>query len=144
MTRYTLKNCVSASLTEARRLLNGFRIFAATTGELRIQPAGPILSYEGLELLVRRLATEQVDRQATEMVFDFGMIERIEAPWTPALALLIQFARHAAAPCRLVGLHGQPRAVVGLFAGSGPVRLLLGLDRKSGLDQEDTRWRASA
>lgn len=106
--------------------------FAVSTGSLRVQPAGPRLSSEDTARLLGQLRGWQARGDLKEVVFDLSQIETIGPQWTVVLALLIGFARSIKARCRIVSLHGQPAAVVGLYRRNRDVALLVEVQKTPG------------
>ena len=103
------------TVDEAERLLGRWRLTVSSAGSLWVQPVGPTLRHEELAKLIERLRGSSGNGGVKEIVFDLRRVETIETPWTLVLALLIGFARSTGARCRIVSLHGQPAAVVGLY-----------------------------
>lgn len=99
--------------------------FAVSAGSLRVQPMGPTLSPENTARLLGQLRRRHARGDLKEVVFDLSQIETIGPQWTVVLALLIGFARSTKACCRIVSLHGQPAAVVGLYRRNRDVALLV-------------------
>lgn len=97
-------------------------------GVLEVRKCGPGLRYEEIREIAERLLAEQLDQTLSEIVFDFGNVREIAAPWTPVVAQLIDFARQSQASCRVRALHGQPAAIVSLLLGNGACRELLQIE----------------
>jgi hypothetical protein len=133
-----------SNMAAAERLLSRFGFTASADGVLRIRPAGPVLSYDELDTILKRVMDERVDRQVAEIVLDFGTVEWIEVPWTAVFARLIDFARRTQVRCRLAALHGQPAAVVSFFSGDRVIRSLLRVDKLSPAPTDRSMERASA
>ena len=112
---------------DAEHLLDRFEFTVSVDAVLCVRPTNPVLNYDELDTLLNHLTAEVVDQQMMEIVFDLGLVEWIEAPWTVVVACFIGFARHTRAHCRLVALHGQPQAVVNFFSDQRIVCELLGL-----------------
>ena len=94
-------------------------------GVLQVRGSGPILKYREIREISGRLLKERVHETLSEIVFDFVDVHELEAPWTPVVAQLIDFARRSKAACKITALHGQPAAIVGLLLGRGGCRKLL-------------------
>jgi hypothetical protein len=84
-------------------------------GVLQVRKLGPALRYDEIWEISQRLLEEHIDETLSEIVFDFGNVREIEAPWTPVVAQLIAFARRARAFCRVTALRGQPAAIMALL-----------------------------
>ncbi len=97
-------------------------------GVLQVRNRGPALQYEEIHEIAERLLAERLDETLSEIVFDFSNVHEIEAPWTPVVAQLIDFARRSRALCRITALHGQPAAIVALLLGDGACRSLLHIE----------------
>jgi len=115
----------AAVMSSAEQLLSRFGFTVSSEEPLRVRPVGPVLCYAELDTILKRLVAEGVHRRVPQIVFDFGMVQWIEAPWTAVIARLIDFARDSQARCRLAALHGQPAAVIDFFSGNRAVRCLL-------------------
>lgn len=113
----------------AVHILSRFGIAASSAGTLWIRPIGPALEYEELDLILDRILDEAADRVMNELLLDFGQVEWIAPPWTAVVARLIDFARQSEVPCRLVGLHGQPAALISFFGDNPVIRRLLNIDK---------------
>jgi len=116
----------NAVLDDASHLLRRFGFVATADGILSVYPVGPTLDYKEVDAVLKRLAAEGCDRSFSEIVFELGTVEWIEVPWTAVIARFVDLARKSRARLRLVGLHGQPAAVVGFFDRDLVVSSLLG------------------
>ncbi|MCK6457247.1 MAG: hypothetical protein L6Q92_12055 [Phycisphaerae bacterium] len=65
------------------------------------------------------------------VVFDFARVRCIGPAWTVALARLIDFQRRCRVACRIVGLAGQPAAVVALYGRNVELRSLVATARSA-------------
>lgn len=144
MSWFTSRNQTQHYAESALRLLARFGLSATRDGEIRIRPAGPVLGYDDLDLILTRLEEEEVHLHAGEIVIDFGLVELIEVPWTAGIARLVDFARRSRAACRLDALHGQPAAVVEFFRGERAVQTLLEVRPLHTLPPTSKTGRASA
>jgi hypothetical protein len=106
----------------------GWKLAMPSPGVLYVCSRGPELRYDDVRKIVERLLAERLDETLAEVVFDFGNVRAIESPWTPVVAQLIDFARRSRAACRIISLHGQPAAIIGLLLGDGACRSLLRID----------------
>ncbi len=97
----------------------------ASPGVLQVRGRGPTLKYREIREISGRLLSERVHETLSEIVFDFGNVHELEAPWTPVVAQLIDFARRSKAACKITALHGQPAAIVRLLLGRRGCRTLL-------------------
>ena len=100
-------------------------IIVSSEGVLRLRPLGPSLTYEELQTAVERLVAAKTGASMREVVFDFGSIQTLEAPWTAVFALLIHFARRSSSRCRINGLSGQPARAATLLQRSKELRALM-------------------
>jgi anti-anti-sigma regulatory factor len=110
------------------RATGSWTLAMPSPGVLRVRNHGPELRYDQVRDIAERLLAERVDRTLAEVVFDFQDVQAIEAPWTPVVAQLIDFARRSNASCRITALNGQPAAIIGLLLGDGACRSFLRID----------------
>ena len=125
MSWFAFGNNTDSNVAAAERLLSRFGFVVSADGVLRIRPIGPVLSYDELDVVLKRVTDEGADQYVAEIVLDFGTVEWVEVPWTAVFARLIDFARRTRVRCRLAALHGQPAAVVSFFSGDRVIRSLL-------------------
>ena len=103
------------AISPSQHELPQWSVDSSADGMLHVQPAGPTLTHDEIAAMIRELRDRYCATACSEVLFDLSRVETIEPQWTLVLALLIAFARTVTARCRLVGLHGQPAAVIELY-----------------------------
>lgn len=110
---------------KVENLLNRFCFLALDSGSMGVQPTTSTLNPGDVADVLAGLLLNDVLSGLSEVVFDLSRVETIAPNWTLVLAMLIDFARKAGMPCRVIGMQAQPAAAAAMYRMNKELRGLI-------------------